>query len=691
MAMSSRKTIWLIVAVVVLILGQVAVLGFIVSRFVSGRVAAQQAQVRALQQRDAQQRDVQKRNPQDFPPPTARPIPAQGRKNAAVSYKVQPKPKPTGPRAEPPQFSRAGGLFTNEVSVELKSKSDQAVIRYTLDGSEPGENSPTYTAPIPIRNSALLRAACFQPEFAPSMSVSHTFTAVEPDMAGFTSDLPIVIINTHQQFIGSVNYAPCSIRFIPTENGRASLFGAADYDGRGDLKRRGFTSLRFPKMSLTLKTRDDDGEKVKSSLLGLPSDSDWVLYAPYVDKTLLRDVLGYELSNQMGRYAPRTRFVEVFLRRSAGPLSYRMDYQGVYVLVEKVKRGKERVNIEKLGTNDLTEPNIAGGYLLKRDHGASGGGRGGGSPRQSNDGVGFVTPRGLHLFHVEPEEEEMPAAQRQWIARHFAEFERALHGSKFADPKEGYAKYLDVDAFIDLFWHAELTKNVDAFRYSAYVHKPRHGKITVGPAWDWNLSFGNADYYDAYETSGWYYENLRDTEISWIYRLRQDPEFMQRAMDRWAELRRGPFATDKMMARVDELRAQLQESQVRNFRKWSIMGREIRPNYYVGPNFDAEVNWMKVWLKDRATWLDRQQPSAPKLSEKPGAVAAGTGLTLTASTGDIYYTLDGTDPRAPGGTVAKGAKKYTGPIAIKGETKLTARLARRDSWSAPTRAEFTVR
>jgi len=682
MAMSSRKTLWLIVAVLVLILGQVAVLGFIVSRFVSGRVAAQQAQSRQMQQVEM----AQQRNAQNFPAPMARPVPAQNRRNVSTNFKPQPKVKPTGPRAGPPQFSRAGGLFTNEVAVELKSKSGQSVIRYTLDGSDPVEKSPAYSAPIPIRNTALLRAACFAPGLAPSMSVSHTFTMVEADMAGFTSDLPIVVINAHQQSIGTVNYASTSMRFIPTANGRASLLGAADFDGRADLKRRGYSSLRFPKMSFTFKMRDDDGDKEKASIFGLPSESDWVLYAPYADKTLLRDVLGYDLSNQMGRYAPRTRFVELFLRRSSGPLSYRMDYQGVYVLVEKIKRGKERVNIEKLGTNDLTEPNIAGGYILKRDHGSSGGGRGGGAPRQSNDGVGFVTPRGLHLFHVEPDENEMPAAQRQWIARHFAEFERTLHGPKFADPAVGYAKYLDVDAFIDLFWHAELTKNVDAFRYSAFVHKPRGGKITVGPAWDWNLSFGNADYYDAYETGGWYYENLRDTEISWIYRLRQDPEFMQRANDRWAELRRGPFATDKMMTRVDALRAQLQESQVRNFRKWSILGREIRPNYYVGETFDAEVNWMKVWLKDRAAWLDKQQPVAPKISQK-----TDTGITLTASSGDIYYTLDGSDPRAPGGTVSKSAQKYTGPISIKGETKLTARLTRRDTWSAPTKAEFPVR
>jgi hypothetical protein len=499
------------------------------------------------------------------------------------------------------------------------------------------------------------------------------------------------VLDSFKRSVSYMNYVPSSVRFIDTENGRATLFSPADFDGRAEVKRRGFSSLRYPKNSFTLKTRDDDGDKVKAEIYGLPADSDWVLYAPYVDKTMMRDVLGYELSNLMGRYAPRTRFVEAFVRRSSRPLSY-SDYQGVYVLTEKIKRSKDRVNVEKLTTNDLTEPNISGGYILKRDHGAMNGGRGGGgAPRPSNDGTGFITARGLHLFYVEPEEEELNDAQKKWVTRYFSDFERALYGGNFAHPKDGYAKYLDVDAFIDHFWLAEFTKNVDAFRYSAFLHKPRGGKITMGPAWDWNLSFGNADYYDAYETSGWYYENLRDTEISWIYRLRQDPEFMQRSIDRWAELRRGPFATDKVLARVDALRAQLQESQQRNYRKWNIINRSIRPNYYVGPSFDAEVNWMKVWIKDRGAWLDRQYPSAPKLTEKGGEVAPGTPVTLSTAAGEIYYTLDGSDPRAHGGAVSKTAKKYSEPIVISANAKITARVSRKNAWSAPTKAEFKVR
>jgi hypothetical protein len=684
MAKSSKKTVWVVLAVLLLVMTQLSVIGFVLAKTFSPVIAQQTPSRGQLK---------------SYPPPVARPVEGSLRKGMPAS-KTARKPKPSGPRAEAPTISKESGVYTNAFAVELKAKSSKATIRYTLDGTEPSQNSPIYSSPIQIAQTTLLRATCFEEELAPSAAATRTYTMLDDDLLRFSSNLPIIVIDSFNQPITYVDYSEASIRFIDAKDGRATLLRPADLDARCDLKRRGYTSLRYPKMSLTLKTRDDDWDKLKAPIFGLPSESDWVLYAPYVDKSLIRDALGYDLSNQMGRYAPRTRFVEVFLHRYGGKLGYR-DYQGVYVFVEKIKRDKERVNVAKLGTNDNSEPNITGGYILKRDHGAMTGGGGGrgrrgpggfgdGPPRSSNDGVGFITPRGLHLFHVEPEEQELTDTQRRWIAKYFGDFERALHGPNFTSPTEGYARYLDVDAFIDHFWLVELTKNVDGFRYSAYLHKPRNGKITLGPAWDWNLSFGNADYYDGYETSGWYYENLRDSEISWIYRLRQDPDFMQRSADRWAELRRGPLATDKVLGRVDAMRTELMEGQERNFRKWGIMGRPIKPNYYVGATFDQEINWLKVWTKDRLTWIDRQFPATPKLSQKPGAVSAGTKIALSGGSGEIYYTLDGSDPRASGGSRSRSAKRYEGPIAVERETKIVARMLRSGSWSAPIEGTYTA-
>jgi hypothetical protein len=532
------------------------------------------------------------------------PAPAQsGRKTSAPKVPPKPAPKPTGPRATQPQFAVPGGVFTNELAVELKAAATGAVIRYTLDGSEPEESSPVYSKPIAIAQTTLVRARAFEAALAPSATVTATFTKLDPGVLEFSSNLPLVIVNSYNRYIGPGGFIPASVRFIGLSGDRATLSGPADFDGRGDLKRRGFSSLRLPKPSFTFKARNDDGDKLKFSPFGLPAESDWVLYAPYQDKTLIRDALAFELSNQMGRYAPRTRFVEVFLARGNMPLT-RNDNLGAYVLLEKIKRGKDRVNIAKLGPEDNAEPDITGGYIFKRDHGSmSGGGRGWGfspsPPRATDDGVGFKTPRDLRLFFVDPSEDELTAAQRNWLARYVTRFEDVLHSPNFASPTEGYAKYLDVDAFIDHFWLVEMSKNIDAFRYSSYLHKPRNGKITLGPCWDWNLSFGNADYHGAEETHGWYYTWLRDIEICWVSRLREDPEFIQRQIDRWTELRRDLFAPERLLRRVDELAAQLQEAQARNFKRWPILNRYVQPNPDTHGSYQGEIQAMKQWIQGR--------------------------------------------------------------------------------------------
>jgi len=191
--------------------------------------------------------------------------------------------------------------------------------------------------------------------------------------------------------------------------------------------------------------------------LGFPKESAWVLYAPYPDKTLMRDVLAYELSREMGHYAPRTQFVEVFLSRSGRKLT-RRNYVGVYVFEEKIKRDPNRVNIAKLTPADDKEPEITGGYIFKKDH------------EDHGEAGGFSTRRGQHFFYVEPNAEELTPQQRRWLKGYLDQFERVLYGADFADPERGYAAYIDVGTFIDFHWIVELSKNIDGIRLSDYLH-----------------------------------------------------------------------------------------------------------------------------------------------------------------------------------------------------------------------------
>ena len=334
------------------------------------------------------------------------------------------------------------------------------------------------------------------------------------------------------------------------------------------------------------------------ALLGLPKEEDWVLYAPFEDKTMIRDVLAFQLANKMGRYAPRTRYVELFMSRSAQGVSIR-DYAGVYVLMEKIKRGENRVNIAKLKPEDRTEPEITGGYIVKRDH-------------DERNETRFRTEYGGPYFFVYPKGDQVTSQQKSYLRNYFNSFESALYGSDFKDPKTGYAAYLDVDSFIDAHWLVEMSKNVDGFRYSTFLTKDRGGKLKSGPPWDWNRSFGNANYYNGDKVNGWYWAKLRPHEISWYRRLREDPDFEERCVARWFELRRNVFDPKKINATIDQLAAQLEEAQQRNFKRWPILGQQVTCNSYVGDSYEDEIRWLKDWVTGRIAWIDKQMYASAK-------------------------------------------------------------------------------
>ena len=203
--------------------------------------------------------------------------------------------------------------------------------------------------------------------------------------------------------------------------------------------------------------------------------------------------------------------------------------------------------------------------------------------------------------------------QKSWLTAYFNSFESALYGPEFTDPQSGYAAYLDVDSFIDAHWHNELGKNVDGFRYSAYLIKDRNGKLKPEPPWDWNRSFGNANYYGGGQPRGWYWHNIRPNEISWYRRLREDPQFLQRCSDRWIELRKNVLDPKRISARIDALAAQLDEAQQRNFKRWPILGQSITCNYYIGQTYREEVQWLKDWIERRIAWIDSQVGSPEKM------------------------------------------------------------------------------
>jgi len=552
--------------------------------------------------------------------------------------------------AADPEFSHDSRVCDKLFSVAITTDTEGATIYYTVDGSSPFNDARglprgiVYSGPIPIVRTTTLRAVAWKPGWKSSTVKTQRYVFLEPDAKSFSSNLPIAVIDTLGQSVGETTQTQTLsfAWFIDTDTGdRARLADTPTFSERSGINIRGQSSRGFPKKQYHFETLDEHNQDKDVSILGFPPGSDWILQGPYSDKSLMRNFLSYQWSNDIGRYAVRSRFIEVFLSTDSQGISL-SDYVGVYVFMEKISQGEDRVDIAKLEPSDNAEPEITGGYIVKKDKFDPW------DPEPT-----FYTSTGLQLIYVEPAGDEITQAQKNWIRSYLIEFESALYGSNFTDPIGGYAKYIDVDSFVDHHIIVELTKNIDGFRLSTYMFKDRGGKLNMGPVWDYNLSLGNANYLNGWKPDGWYNDLLGGGDYPWWQRLFEDPEFRLRYADRWFGLRMNLFATDRLMQNVDDAAQLLDEAQVRNFQRWPILGRYVWPNWYIANTYQQEINWMRNWLVARLVWMDGEiarefAPVPPVFNEQGGHVNEGFSLTITALPGTIYYTLDGSDPRVPG-------------------------------------------
>lgn len=421
-----------------------------------------------------------------------------------------------------------------------------------------------------------------------------------------SSNLPIVIINTNGQTI--VNEPKITADMGIIYNGEGKRNNITDslnhFKGKIGIEIRGSSSQMFPKKQFGVETRDASGEDLSVSLLGMPEESDWILSAQYNDKTLMRDVLTYSLSNSFGRYASRSRFCELVINGQ---------YQGVYILLEKVKRDKNRVNISKLDSTGVTGEALTGGYIIKIDKLDGTGNDGWYSTFAPFAGSSFKI---LYQYHF-PKPEDITPAQKTYIKNFILNFESNMMMPEYADTVNGYSKILDVSSAVDYFLINELSKNVDGFRLSFYMVKDKdskNSKLILGPYWDYNHSFGNSDYYDGALINGWQLSYLTTNSSFkstdqfqppfWWNKLLQDKNFMEKVKTRWVELRKNQFSLKTINTFVDSIALHLSESQVRNFVRWPILSTYVWPNAYVGGSYTNEITYLKKWIADRIYWID---------------------------------------------------------------------------------------
>jgi hypothetical protein len=437
------------------------------------------------------------------------------------------------------------------------------------------------------------------------------------------SKIPYIVINTGDASINNEPKVPA--RMVVFENGEITerLHIGIEF--------RGSTSFRISdKKSFGFESWDEDGGDIDVELLGFPEEEDWILNGHVVnlqnqfifDRTLMYHHLGYDLYRQTNRYASRTKFVE---------LEVNGEYLGVYVFMEKIKRDKNRLDINKMEGTDV---DVTGGYVLKIDK-TTGGVENAGQPleyflnnwaddarynvinswRSQFDVFGnpmLIPPYGepyhpemyleTYFLYEYPSSEDITTDQKEYIQQYMDSFEAALIADDLESGQRTYAEYIDINSFIDHMLITELVRNVDAYRLSTFLYKDRGGKLSMGPVWDLNIGFDSGD---RIPWHGWVYQyNTYVEQDAWMVhfwwpRLMQDPVFTAALKTRWQALRSGPLSNSNVIGKVGETANYLKVNGAvsRNYEVWDAG---------IGVDYNASVASLREFLEYRLSWMDEQ-------------------------------------------------------------------------------------
>ncbi|MCK5148423.1 CotH kinase family protein [bacterium] len=412
---------------------------------------------------------------------------------------------------------------------------------------------------------------------------------VESDVILESSNLPIMVIDTHGGTIVDSPRIMAEMGIIFNGEGQRNLITNPwnEYSGYIGIEYRGSTSKRFfPKKPYRIETQDITGENLNVSLLGMPEENDWVLHNPYSDKSLMRNILACHMARKLGGYASRTCLIELVLNN---------EYLGIYVLMEKIKRDKKRVDITKMDIDDVQGDSLTGGYIVKLDKTAG------------EQFGGWGSGKVFFQYHY-PKPDRITTEQAAYIQTYISEFEDRISGVD-----ESWRDLIDLDTFVDYFIVNEVSRNIDGYRLSTYLYKDRDskgGRLCMGPVWDFNIAFGNVDYFNGNSSDGWNLDLLIDqtgheyTPPSWWSVIKDDPEFNSRFQQRWDEARAEWLNDEYINAFIDSVADYLSEAQVRNFQKWPVLGTRIWPNAFIGSTYEEEIAYLKSFVSDRIAWID---------------------------------------------------------------------------------------
>jgi len=407
--------------------------------------------------------------------------------------------------------------------------------------------------------------------------------------------LPLVMIKTNSGLIPDDPKIMVDMKIVKNANGAANH--PTDfpnvYNGKIGIEQRGNSSGWMPKKSYNFETRNADSTNLDISLLDMPADNDWVLIANYSDKSLLRNYYSYRLFRETGHWAPRMEFCDVMIDG---------EYQGIYLLGEKIKKGIDRVDIATMNISDTSGTELTGGYIFKIDW-IDGGDVTWDSDFPPAGGTGNLT----YILDY-PKPENVQPQQLNYIKSYVDSFEYTMNSPLFSDTLNGFRKFISEGSFVDYIILNEFTKNIDGYRLSTYFYKEKTGKIKAGPPWDYDLAWGNAYYVEAYYPGGWNYEiqaTYSEQSPFWWSSFFEDSLFMNRVKCRWEELRQTIYNPANIRHEIDSLVAVMGPSVDLNFTKWPILGTYVWPNPDPIPaDYPGEIDKLKDWASFRIAWLD---------------------------------------------------------------------------------------
>ena len=416
------------------------------------------------------------------------------------------------------------------------------------------------------------------------------------------SNLPIIIIETEDNEIPDEPKIPAIIGII--DNGVGQMNNVNDEIKRGGhigIETRGNSTQLYEKKTYTIELWDEEENEISVSLLGMGGEEDWILHAMVIDKTQLRVPMNFDLFRKMGHYAANYRFVEVVLDG---------EYQGLYILTEKIKRDDDRVDIAKLDEDDIAGDSLTGGYILRIDWTWD-------VEEEDLLESNYESQAGIPMNYqwYYPKSDRIQPEQKEYISKYIDDFEDAVFASDFTN-EDGlrYTDYIDLNTFVDFLLINEFSKNSDGYKLSTYMHKDKDskgGKLKAGPIWDFDQTYGLSTVCSSHITSGWTYLQNQDDcgDIAsmplWWQEMMSDPIFINRLNCRWKDFRSSFLQKDSLFLWLDTQTTFLEEPLDRNFERWDFIGNNIWIEPFPIPEtYEGEISYMKNWIEERLEWMD---------------------------------------------------------------------------------------